>query len=103
MVRNRTLPAASMKLTPQRSTLNLSRGEAARRLRQHSSRAATHWPTSRPSTLSTVLPRFFSVVILSMVHALVIRQQGGGQKVCILVHLYPYHLFRVSEGSEVTS
>ncbi len=59
-----------MKLTPHRSTWNFSRGDAACNSRQHCSSAATHGPASRPSTLSNIFPRFFSVVILSIDFAL---------------------------------
>src|ERR1700731_4378759 len=70
MVFNKTLPVASMKLTPHRLTLNFSPGESARSARQHSSRALTHCPAKRPSTLRVVRPRFFSVVILSIDYTL---------------------------------
>src|SRR6266851_30540 len=48
-----------MKLTPHKFKWNCSR-------------AATHGPASRPSTLSKVLPRFFSVVILNIDSVLVV-------------------------------
>jgi hypothetical protein len=56
-----------MKLTPHKSTLHFSSGA---RVRQHCSSASTQGPARRPSTLNTVLPRFFSVVILSIAFAL---------------------------------
>src|SRR5579862_5460052 len=66
MVLRRTLPAPSMKLTPQRFTWNFSCGEALRSSRQHCSRVATFCPTRRPSTLRIVLDFRLSVVILSI-------------------------------------
>src|SRR5260370_11094248 len=60
------LPALSMKLTAHRLTLNFCRGAAAYSSRQHCSRAATHCPANRPSTVKTVLLRLLSVVIRSM-------------------------------------
>src|SRR6266849_9485848 len=61
-----TFPALSMKLTPQRFTWNFCLGEAADSSRQHCSRVLTHCPERRPSTLSMVLARFDSIVILSI-------------------------------------
>src|SRR5271155_1604792 len=55
-----------MKLTPQRFMPNFSAGDEARKSRQHCSRVATHCPARRPSTFNISLPRFCSVVTLSI-------------------------------------
>src|ERR1700732_5066464 len=61
------LPAASMKLTPQRFMLRLSPDELLRKSFQLCSKAETQGPASLPSMVKLVLPGFCSIVIRSMV------------------------------------
>src|SRR5579883_1177539 len=55
-----------MNVTPQRSRSNFSSAAPALSSRQHCSSMGTLGPDNRPSTLSTVFPRLFSVVILNI-------------------------------------
>src|ERR1700681_4032898 len=60
------LPAASMKLTPQRFILRLSPDELSRKSFQLCSKAETQGPASLPFTVRLILPGFCSVVMRSM-------------------------------------